>query len=68
MKLTKSGEIEACCDWVTEHFIDYELYEVILSKGDGTIARFCVKNDLDSPIMPISYCPNCGVKTEIEGK
>ena len=73
MKLTKSGEIEACCEWSkqyngepvsrgfsTRHY--FMLLEGVL------LIRGRLRRAKGYDAVPLNFCPNCGAKTEIEGE
>ena len=60
MKLTKSGEIEACCEMARKIIEDAPLETSIQG---STIIWY-----LNDMWCPIEYCPSCGSKTEIEGE
>ena len=81
MKLTKSGEIEACCEWSRENALMLQAGAVSygLSKERGFFrnvfhpslyfeSEHSTKAKLDLKELRIFYCPNCGAKTEIEGE
>ena len=65
MKLTESGEIEACCafsrnlDWTIDRDVDQTLF---ITAEEIGIQIICM------PLRQFNFCPNCGAKTEIEGE
>ena len=70
MKLTKSGEIEACCEWIDE-VKKSEILKVDPFDASGEVSDPVLRvTSLGGwfLILYLKFCPNCGAKTEIEGE
>ena len=63
MKLTKSGEIEACCGILKHYYLERGL--LVSRKGKMVGLKGWLR--FLKPKVIFMYCPNCGSKTEIEG-
>ena len=71
MKLTKSGEIEACCEWAKTRAQSQRIFsDKILGKKRRIIGMMTVRlTDIKAlGGEQLNFCPNCGSKTEIEGE
>ena len=69
MKLTKSGYIEACCEWSKAEF-NFWNKDSLVRNDDGTFEYSGLVVDVWNNYyynFPLNFCPNCGAKTEIEG-
>ena len=65
MKLTKSGEIEACCEWSGE--IRQYYVKPFCTPRHAFAGSWDNRVKLEMDCFP-NFCPNCGAKTEIEGE
>ena len=61
MKVTRSGTIEPCCEWIRlwVRYFEVDGYTVIMTDVSG---NYPFGN------FPVSYCPFCGAKTEASKK